>query len=126
LSTVAATSLPHWILGNYVIGVGARTAWWGRARPLEGRARMPEGRARLPEGRARLHEGRAQLPEGRARLPDGRAWPRQYKTMSPKTGEKCDKRRVSGQNKLFSENPALLPLGSFHHMAACRSSLENT
>jgi hypothetical protein len=109
---VAATSLPRWILGHYVIGVGARTAWWGRAR--------------LPEGRAWMHEGRARLPEGRARLPDGRALPREYKTMSPKTGEKCDKIRVYGQNKLFSENPVLKPLGSFRHMAACRSSLENT
>jgi hypothetical protein len=95
---VAATSLPRWILGHYVIGVGTRTAWWGRAR----------------------------LPEGRARLPDGRARPLEYKTMSPKTGQKCDKIRVFGQNKLFSENPALKPLGSFRHMAACRSSLENT
>jgi hypothetical protein len=66
------------------------------------------------------------MPEGRARLPDGCARPREYKTMSPKTGEKCDKTRVYGQNKLFSENPALKPLGSFRHMAACRSSLENT
>jgi hypothetical protein len=88
---VAATSLPRWILGHYVIGVGARTTWWGRAR-----------------------------------LPDGRARPPEYKTMSPKTGQKCDKTRVYGQNKLFSENPALKPLGSFRHMAACRSSLENT
>jgi hypothetical protein len=30
------------------------------------------------------------------------------------------------QNKLFSGNPALQPLGNFSHMAACRSSLENT
>jgi hypothetical protein len=67
----------------------------------------------MPERRARLPEGHARLPEGRARLPDGRAQPRQYKTMSPKTGEKYDKRRVYGQNKLFSENPALKPLGSF-------------
>jgi hypothetical protein len=34
--------------------------------------------------------------------------------------------RFYGQNKLFFENPALQPLGSFNHMAACRSSLENT
>jgi hypothetical protein len=54
---VAATLLPRWILGNYVIGVGARTAWWGRARLLEGRARRPEGRARMPEGRARPLRG---------------------------------------------------------------------
>jgi hypothetical protein len=31
-----------------------------------------------------------------------------------------------GQNNLFFENPALQPLGSFSHMVACRSSLENT
>jgi hypothetical protein len=37
-----------------------------------------------------------------------------------------EKPRFYGQNKLFFENPALQPLGSFSHMAACRSSLENT
>jgi hypothetical protein len=31
-----------------------------------------------------------------------------------------------GQNKLFFENSALQPLGSFSHMAACRIPLENT
>jgi hypothetical protein len=36
-------------------------------------------------------------------------------TMSKK--EKC---------KLFFEIPAIQPLGSFSHMAACKSSLENT
>jgi hypothetical protein len=30
------------------------------------------------------------------------------------------------KSKLFFENPALQPLGSFSHMAACRSSLQNT
>jgi hypothetical protein len=30
------------------------------------------------------------------------------------------------KNKLFFENLALQPLGSFSHMAVCRSSLENT
>jgi hypothetical protein len=40
--------------------------------------------------------------------------------------EKCEKLRFYGQNKLFFENLALQPLGSFSHMAACRSSLENT
>jgi hypothetical protein len=54
---VVATSLPRWILGHYVIGAGARTAWWGRARPPE------------------------------------------YKIMSQKNGQKCDKTRVYGQNK---------------------------
>jgi hypothetical protein len=35
-----------------------------------------------------------------------------------------EKPRFYGQNKLFFENPTLQPLGSFSHMAACRSSLE--
>jgi hypothetical protein len=43
-----------------------------------------------------------------------------------KTMKKSAKPRFYGQNKLFFENPALQPLGSFSHMAACRSSLENT
>jgi hypothetical protein len=40
--------------------------------------------------------------------------------------KKSEKPSFYGQNKLFFENPALQPLGSFSHMAACRSSLENT
>jgi hypothetical protein len=40
--------------------------------------------------------------------------------------KKSEKPRFYGQNKLFFENPALQPLGSFSHMAACRSSVENT
>jgi hypothetical protein len=40
--------------------------------------------------------------------------------------KKSEKPRMYGQNKLYFENPALQPLGSFSHMAACRSSLENT
>jgi hypothetical protein len=40
--------------------------------------------------------------------------------------KKSEKPRSYGQNKLFFENSALQPLGSFSHMAACRSSLENT
>jgi hypothetical protein len=40
--------------------------------------------------------------------------------------KKSEKPRFYGQNKLFFENPALQPLGSLSHMAACRSSLENT
>jgi hypothetical protein len=48
-----------------------------------------------------------------------------YKTMSKKKSEKSGKPRFYGQNKLFFENPALQPLGSFSHMAACRNSLEN-
>jgi hypothetical protein len=40
--------------------------------------------------------------------------------------EKSKKPRFYGQNKLLLEHPALQPLGSFSHMAACRSSSENT
>jgi hypothetical protein len=40
--------------------------------------------------------------------------------------KKSEKPRFYGQNKLYFENPALQPLGYFSHMAACRSSLENT
>jgi hypothetical protein len=40
--------------------------------------------------------------------------------------KKSEKPRFYGQNKLFFENPALQPLCSFSHMAACRSSLKNT
>jgi hypothetical protein len=46
--------------------------------------------------------------------------------MSKKKMKKNEKLRFYGQNKLFFENPALQPLGSFSHMTACRSSLENT
>jgi hypothetical protein len=45
------------------------------------------------------------------------------KTMREK---KSEKPRFYAQNKLFFENPTLQPLGSFSHMAVCRSSLENT
>jgi hypothetical protein len=49
------------------------------------------------------------------------------RTMSKKKKvKKSEKPRFYGQNKLFFENPALQPLGSFSHMVACRSSLENT
>jgi hypothetical protein len=48
------------------------------------------------------------------------------RTMSKKKMEKSEKPRFYGQNKLFFGNPALQPLGSFSHMAACRSSLKNT
>jgi hypothetical protein len=48
------------------------------------------------------------------------------RTMSKKDVKKCEKPRFYGQNKLYFENPALQPLGSFSHMVACRSSLENT
>jgi hypothetical protein len=37
-----------------------------------------------------------------------------------------EKPRFYGQDKLLLENPTLLPLGCFSHMAACRSSSENT
>jgi hypothetical protein len=40
--------------------------------------------------------------------------------------KKSGKPRFYGQNKLFFGNPALHPLGSFNHMAVCRSSFENT
>jgi hypothetical protein len=40
--------------------------------------------------------------------------------------KKSEKPRFYEQNKLFFENPALQPLGSFSHMVVCRSSLENT
>jgi hypothetical protein len=40
--------------------------------------------------------------------------------------KKSENPRFYGQNKLFLENLALQPLGSFSHMATCRSSLENT
>jgi hypothetical protein len=46
------------------------------------------------------------------------------RTMSKR--KKSEKPRFYGQNKQFFENPALQPLGSFSHMAACKSSLENT
>jgi hypothetical protein len=38
--------------------------------------------------------------------------------------KKSEKPRFYGQNKLFIENSALQPLGSFSHMAACRIFLE--
>jgi hypothetical protein len=48
-------------------------------------------------------------------------------TMSKKQKvKKSEKPRFYGQDKLFFENPALQPLGSFSHMAVCRSSLEYT
>jgi hypothetical protein len=40
--------------------------------------------------------------------------------------KKREKPRFYGQNRPCFENPALQSLGSFSHMAACRSSLENT
>jgi hypothetical protein len=43
------------------------------------------------------------------------------KTMSKKKVKKSEKPRFNWQNKLFFENPALQPLGSFSHMAACSS-----
>jgi hypothetical protein len=39
---------------------------------------------------------------------------------------KSEKPKFYEQNKLFFENLALQPLGSFSYMAACRSSSENT
>jgi hypothetical protein len=46
--------------------------------------------------------------------------------VQKKKVKKSEKPRFYGQNKLFFEHPALHPLGSFSHMAVCRSSLENT
>jgi hypothetical protein len=46
--------------------------------------------------------------------------------MSKKKVKKSEKPRFYGKNKLFFENLALQPLGSFSHMATCRSFLENT
>jgi hypothetical protein len=40
--------------------------------------------------------------------------------------KKTEKPRFYGQNKLFCWKPYLQPLGSFSHMAACRSSLKNS
>jgi hypothetical protein len=40
--------------------------------------------------------------------------------------KKSEKPRFYGQNKLFFEHPTFQPLGSFSHMATCRSSSENT
>jgi hypothetical protein len=49
------------------------------------------------------------------------------RTMSKKKKvKKSGKPRFYGQNKLYFENPAFQPLGSFSHMAAWRSSSENT
>jgi hypothetical protein len=48
------------------------------------------------------------------------------KTMSKKKVKKNKKPRFYGQNKLLLEHHALQPLGTFSHMATCRSSLENT
>jgi hypothetical protein len=45
--------------------------------------------------------------------------------MREKKVKESEKPRFYGQNKLFFGNPALQPLGTFSHMAACRSSLEN-
>jgi hypothetical protein len=47
------------------------------------------------------------------------------RTMSQKKSEKSEKPRFNGQNKLFFEHHVLQPLGSFSHIATCRSSSEN-
>jgi hypothetical protein len=46
--------------------------------------------------------------------------------MRKKKSEKSEKPRFYGQNNLLLEHLALQPLGNFSHMAACRSSSENT
>jgi hypothetical protein len=43
-----------------------------------------------------------------------------------KIWKKVKNPRFCGQNKLLLKHPALQPLGSFSHMAACRSSSENS
>jgi hypothetical protein len=48
------------------------------------------------------------------------------KTMRKKEVKNSENPRFYGQNKVFFENPTLQPLGSFSHMAVCRSSLKNT
>jgi hypothetical protein len=40
--------------------------------------------------------------------------------------KKNENLRFCEQNKLLFKHPALQPLGNFNHMAACRSSIENT
>jgi hypothetical protein len=40
--------------------------------------------------------------------------------------KKSEKPRFYGQNKLLFKHHALQPLGSFSHMATCRSSSKNT
>jgi hypothetical protein len=40
--------------------------------------------------------------------------------------KKSEKPRFYGQKNLLFKHPTLQPLGSFSHMAACRSSSENT
>jgi hypothetical protein len=48
-------------------------------------------------------------------------------TMSKKKKwKKVKNQDFIGKTNYFFENPALQPLGSFSHMAACRSSLENS
>jgi hypothetical protein len=49
-----------------------------------------------------------------------------FRRMSKKKVKRSEKPRFYGQNKLVYENLALQPLGSFSHMSAYRSSLENT
>jgi hypothetical protein len=51
---------------------------------------------------------------------------RHIEPWEKKKVKKSENPRFYGQNKLFFENPAFQPLGSFRHMAPCRSSLENT
>jgi hypothetical protein len=49
------------------------------------------------------------------------------KTMRKKKKvKKSEKPTFYGQNKLLLEHPTLQPVGSFSHMATCRSSSENT
>jgi hypothetical protein len=49
-----------------------------------------------------------------------------YRSMSQVFLEKSEYPRFCGQYKLLFKHTALQPLGSFSHMATCRSSLENS
>jgi hypothetical protein len=51
---------------------------------------------------------------------------RSCRTMSKKKSEKKWKTKILWAKKFIFENPAFQPLGSFSHMAACGSFLENS
>jgi hypothetical protein len=46
--------------------------------------------------------------------------------VSQKKVKKVENQDFMGKTNYFFEKPRLQPLGSFSHMAACRSSFENT
>jgi hypothetical protein len=49
-----------------------------------------------------------------------------YKTLNKKKSEKKRKSKILWVKQISLLTPCLQPLGSFSHMAACGSSLENT